>query len=96
MPALKTLVRTVRNEARDVEDLWRCIEIAAADGVEPNTLDADEPLRRVRSALWRELGPGGAALDVLIDGLQDDAAARLRTRIRALLTETVGRSGSPT
>jgi hypothetical protein len=43
---LKTLVRSVRNETRDAEDLWRCLEIAAA--------------------------------------------ARLRTRLRALLTEIIG------
>ncbi len=40
--------------------------------------------------LWRELGPEGAALGVLTADLQNDPAARLRTRIRALLAETVG------
>jgi hypothetical protein len=90
MLALKTLVRTVRTEERDVGDLWRCLEIAAADGVEPATFDSSEPLARVRAALWRELGPDGAALDALTAGLRDDPAARLRTRVRALLTETVG------
>lgn len=90
MLALKTLVRTVRTEDRDVEDLWRCLEIAAAEGVGPTTFDSSEPLRRVRAALWRELGPNGNALDELTAGLQADAAARLRTRVRALLTETVG------
>lgn len=90
MLALKALVRTVRTEDRDVEDLWRCLEIAAAEGVEPGTFDSSEPLRRVRTALWRELGPDGTALDELTAGLQADAAARLRTRVRALLTETAG------
>ncbi len=90
MLALKAMVRTVRTEARDAEDLWRCLEVAAADRVEPATFDSSEPLRRVREILWRELGPDGAALDVLTADLQDDPAARLRTRIRALLTETVG------
>ena len=90
MLALKAMVRTMRTDARDAEDLWRCLEVAAADGVEPATFDSSEPLRRVREILWRELGPDGAALGVLTADLQDDAAARLRTRIRALLTETVG------
>jgi len=90
MLALKSMVRTVRTEARDAEDLWRCLEVAAADGVEPAAFDASEPLRRVRVILWRELGPDGAALGSLTTGLQDNPAARLRTRIRALLTETVG------
>ncbi|MDH4147001.1 MAG: hypothetical protein OEY23_17730, partial [Acidimicrobiia bacterium] len=90
MLALKTMVRTVGTEVRDAEDLWRCLEVAAADGVEPATFDSSEPLRRVRETLWREMGPDGAALGVLTADLQDDPAARLRTRIRALLSETVG------
>lgn len=93
MLALKTLVRTVRTEERDVGDLWRCLEIAAAEGVEPATFDSSEPLEGVRAALWRELGPDGTALDVLTAGLKDDPAAQLRTRVRALLTETVGQAG---
>jgi hypothetical protein len=36
------------------------------------------------------MGPNGAALGVLTADLQDDPAARLRTRIRALLSETIG------
>lgn len=90
MLALKAMVRTVRTEARDAEDLWRCLEVAAADGVEPAIFDSSEPLRRVRAMLWRELGPDGSALGVLTADLQNDPAARLRTRIRALLAETVG------
>lgn len=90
MLALKVLVRTVRTHDRDVEDLWRCLEIAAAESVEPTTFDSSEQLRHVRTALWHEFGPNGNALDKLTADLQADAAARLRTRIRALLTETVG------
>jgi hypothetical protein len=30
---LKAWARTVRREDRDAEDLWRCLEIALADGV---------------------------------------------------------------
>ncbi len=62
MLALKTLVRTVRTEARDVEDLWRCLEIAAADGVEPATFDASEPLRRVRRRCGASSGPTASRL----------------------------------
>ncbi|MCO5314090.1 MAG: hypothetical protein M9952_14285 [Microthrixaceae bacterium] len=90
MLALKALVRTVRTEDRDVEDLWRCLEVAAAEGVEPATFESSKPLEEVRAALWRELGPNGTALNALTTGLQADPAARLRTRLRALLTETVG------
>jgi hypothetical protein len=88
--ALKAFVRSVRNETRDVEDLWRCLEIAAADNVTPSMLDDDRSLQDLREAVWRELGPGGGALPFLTSQLQDDAAARLRTRIRALLAEVVG------
>ena len=43
MLALKAMVRTVRAEARDAEDLWRCLEVDAADGVEPSIFDSSEP-----------------------------------------------------
>jgi len=90
MLTLKTLVRTVRTETRDISDLWRCLEIAAADGVKPSDFDINESGLQVRTSLWRELGPNGSALDDLTVGLQVDAASRLRTRVRALLTETIG------
>lgn len=88
--ALKTLVRSVRDERRDVEDLWRCLEIAAAEGVTPSMFDNDQPLEHVRGALWQQLGPTGSALPQLTEGLQEELAARLRTRVRALITEIVG------
>lgn len=88
--AMKALVRTVRTERRDAEDLWRCLEIAIAEGVEPTDFDENPTLQGLRAVLWRELGPGGMAVTSLTDGLQDDAAARLRTRLRALLAEVVG------
>jgi hypothetical protein len=64
---------SARNDARDVGDLWRCLEIAAADGVEPTDFD-DPSLQRVRAELWRQLGPDGAALSMLAADLQPDAA----------------------
>lgn len=87
--AMKTLVRSARDDARDVEDLWRCLEIAAADGVGPSDFE-DPRLGRVRAELWRQLGPEASALATLTSGLQPEAAARRRTRIRALLAETLG------
>jgi hypothetical protein len=88
--AMKALVRTVRTERRDAEDLWRCLEITAADGIEPSAFDTTATLRRLRAALWREFGPDGPATTILTNDLQPEPAARLRTRLRALLTETVG------
>jgi hypothetical protein len=89
MLALKSMVRSVRDEARDVADLWRCLEVAAADGVDPTTFD-DPSLDDVRHTLWRQLGPGGSALPLLTNGLQDGPAAQRRTRVRALLAEVLG------
>jgi hypothetical protein len=88
--ALKARVRSVRNETRDAEDLWRCLEIAAADGVAPAMFDDDEPLEELRGILWRELGPDGHSLPAVVRDLQEAPAARLRTRLRALLAEVVG------
>ncbi len=34
--ALKAGARRVRNEDRDASDLWKCLEIAYADGLRPN------------------------------------------------------------
>jgi hypothetical protein len=87
--ALKAWARSVRNETRDAEDLWRCLEIAAADGVTSEVFDGDEPLEELRGILWRELGPGGHSLPTLTGDLRQEAAAQLRTRIRALLAEVV-------
>jgi hypothetical protein len=91
--ALKAGARTVRDEERDASDLWRCLEIAAADGVVPSALDADDAVSWLRGALWRELGPDGRSLPALANGLQPDAAARARTRVRALLAEVIGPEG---
>jgi len=87
--ALKAGARTVRNETRDAEDLWRCLEVAAAEGVSPEDFD-DPALSGLRQLLAHELGDGGSSLPVLTAGLQDEAAARMRTRLRALLAEVVG------
>ena len=92
--ALKAGARTVRHETRDAADLWRCLEIAAAEGAQPEMFAVQEPLQRVARLLKEELGPQGRALPVLTATLQVDAAARLRTRLRALLAEVVGGSTS--
>ena len=89
MLILKAQVRAVRDEERDAQDLWRCLEIAAADGVTPEAVNA-EGAADFRDLLQQELGPGGASLGAVTLGLQADAAARLRTRIRALLLDVIG------
>jgi len=86
---LKTRARSVRDEERDSQDLWRCLEIAAADGVTPDLVVA-EGGEGLRELLRDELGPAGASLTAVTRGLQQDAATRLRTRIRFLLADTIG------
>ena len=86
---LKARVRKVRDEERDAQDLWRCLEIAANDGVTPELVDA-EGGAGLREMLYQELGVGGASLSAVSRGLQDNAAARLRTRIRSLLADMIG------
>lgn len=88
--ALKALARSVRNEQRDLEDLWRCLEIAAAASVAPSMFEGDRTMTDVRSILWRDLGPGTGHLAALTADRQDEQAARFRTRVRALLSEVVG------
>lgn len=87
---LKAWARTVRQESRDAEDLWRCLEIALADGVTAETLNDDATLAQIVPILGRELGPGGASLDVITAGVTDAEGARRRTRIRALLAAVAG------
>lgn len=88
--ALKAGVRTVRREDRDAEDLGRCLEIAAADGVTPDDFASDRSLAETVPILERELGPNGSALVTITEGLGGEAATRRRTRIRGLLAQVVG------
>lgn len=88
--ALKALARSVRNEQRDLEDLWRCLEISAAENVERSMFEHDRTMTEVRSILWRDLGSRAETLAALTADRQDERGARFRTRLRALLSEVVG------
>ncbi|MEI2817256.1 MAG: hypothetical protein V9E99_12515 [Microthrixaceae bacterium] len=87
---LKGWARTVRSEDRDAEDLWRCLEIAHADGVTAETFSDYATESGVRPILARELGPSGPAMAVITRGLGENEAARRRTRIRSLLSAVAG------
>ncbi len=39
---LKAWARTVREESRDAEDLWRCFEIALADGIDRQMFSVED------------------------------------------------------
>lgn len=80
----------MRREDRDAEDLWRCLEIAQAAGVTRADIDADPTLGEIIPILAREFALDGAAMTVITRGLGDDAAARRRTRILALLAQVAG------
>jgi len=80
----------VRQESRDAEDLWRCLEIALADGVTAEKLNDDATLAQIVPILRRELGPGSASLDIITAGVTEAEGARRRTRIRALLAAVAG------
>jgi hypothetical protein len=90
MLALKAYARTVRDHPTDVEDLWRCLEIAAVDGVTPEMFDNEEPLERLRSMLATDLSPTGAPVQRLAASRPTSGSIQLPTRLRALLTEVVG------
>jgi hypothetical protein len=89
MILLKAGARRVRNEDRDATDLWRCLEVAAIDGVAPSDLTAAD-LPELRRLLMRDLGPGGSAHSVICKELSPEAAARVETRIQALLSRILG------
>ena len=90
MLTLKALARTVRHQDRDAQDLWRCLEVAAAEGVTPDIVDSEPEALELRALLRRELGPDGTSLDAITGDLQVDTATRLRTRIRSLLADVMG------
>lgn len=87
--ALKCGARVSRDDSRDAEDLWRCLEVAAAEGVDPSVFD-QPPWNDARQRLVIELIDPGRALPAITDRLQPAAAARMRTRIRALLLDIAG------
>ena len=89
MILLKAGARRVRNEDRDATDIWRCLEVANADGVTAADFTTSD-LAQIRDLLQRELGRGGNALGIITRDLSAGAAGRIATRIQALLGRIVG------
>lgn len=92
---LKAFATDVRTKATDIVDLWRCLEIAYAAGVDSRQFEGHDAARAV--ALVRELfdrrdGPAMVALQ-MERGLPDLAANQLFTRLRALMARVLGPSG---
>lgn len=89
MILLKTGARSVRNEDRDATDLWRCLEVANADGVTAADFEGPD-LAQIRARLHRELGRGGTSLSVITRNLSPEAKGQTTTRIQALLGRIIG------
>jgi hypothetical protein len=89
---LKALATTVRAKATDVVDLWRCLEIALAAGVEPSDFKIEQEKEGagvVRRLFLERSGPGMTAL-IAEQRLSGDAADARFTRLRALVDRVVG------
>lgn len=89
---LKGFSTRVRNKATDVVDLWRCLEVAFAAGIQPTEFADGAPAEAaaiVRSLFDRRDGPGMAAL-IDEQRLFTDAADQRFTRLRALVARVIG------
>jgi hypothetical protein len=88
---LKCLATRVRAKATDVVDIWRCLEVAFAAGVGPQSFTqgmAAESADIIRGLFIRPDGPGMTAL-VREQRLSDQAADERFTRIRALIARVI-------
>ena len=79
----------VATDNRDATDLWRCLEVANADGVIATDFTSSD-IAQNRDLLQRELGRGGNALGIITRDLSPGAAGQTATRIQALLGRIVG------
>ena len=89
MLLIKAGARAARNEDRDATDLWRCLEVANADGVTAADYEGMD-VATAKQTLLREMGRSGAALEVITRDVSPEEAARRSTRIQALLQRVVG------
>jgi hypothetical protein len=89
---LKGLATGVRTRATDVVDVWRCLEVAFAAGVEPAEFServAAESAAVVRTLFEHREGTGMEAL-VAEQRLSREAADERFTRLRALIGRVFG------
>jgi hypothetical protein len=90
MLVLKAAARKIRDEERDASDLWRCLEVAVAENASTAGLPKEAVVGDVGACLHAELGRGGRSIPALTADLTPEAAARLETRIQALLLRVTG------
>lgn len=89
---LKAFATRVRNKETDVVDVWRCLEVAFAAGVDPHEFaegDRAEAATHIRALFERRDGAGMRALESE-QRLSGAAADERFTRLRALIGRTLG------
>lgn len=89
---LKTLAWDIRHKDTDAADIWRCLEVADAAGVQPSAFESDDG-QKVRALLGQEFAQAAGAVMKNIRAyyqLSPDETTRRRTRIRALLGRVFG------
>jgi hypothetical protein len=89
---LKGLASQVRSKATDVVDIWRCLEVAFAAGVDAEEFARGVPAKSaaiIRSMFDARNGGGMTAL-VAEQRLSDQAADARFTRVRALIARVLG------
>lgn len=89
---LKALPTRVRYRATDVIDVWRCLEVALAAGVNPDEFSEGEPARAADVVRRLFTDRDGRGMSDLVTGQRLSAAAadRRYTRIRALVRRILG------
>ena len=91
---LKALVTSVRSKATDVVDLWRCLEVAYAAGVEPTQFTGNESTRAAvvaRKIFAERDGYGMSSISAELS-LNASATDERFTRITALVNRILGPS----
>lgn len=89
---LKAFATRTRDKGTDVVDVWRCLEVAFAAGVDPREFaeaDRAEAATYVRTLFERRDGPGMRALEAE-QRLSGAAADERFTRLRALIARVLG------
>lgn len=82
--ALKARVRAYRDETKDAEDLWRCIELVNAEVGSVEAV-ADPEILAILPILRAELGQDGRSLPAITAGVSTEEGQRRRTRLLALV-----------
>jgi len=62
---------------RDSTDLWRCLEVAAAEGVTSSDLPTDPVIGDLGAVLREELRRGGRSIPAITKELTPTAAGRI-------------------